>query len=98
MPKEFRSATEAKKAESIKRLVRVYGVEGLVEMGVSEAGVALRVPRSRKYVTLSWAKLAASSDTPGDVPAFLNGDPIKMLQHEQQKLVKRALKRAERNG
>lgn len=96
MAKEFRSAVDGKKPETLKRLVRVYNVEGLVEASFSEAGVSLRIPRSRKYLNISWAKLALSSDTPGDVPAFLNQDPVKMLQHEQQKLVKRALKREAR--
>jgi hypothetical protein len=96
MAKEFREALTlpyVRKAETIRRLVKVYGVPGLVEVTLSSDGLAFRVPGSRKYVTSTWLKVVEHAAPDGNVPCFLANDPVKMLTHEEAKVGKRRAKR-----
>lgn len=71
----------------LKRLIKVYGVSGYVELSVSHEGVALRIPGSRQSVTATWDRVAdKAGQTPQNVPCFLAHDGLKLLQHEAAKL------------
>lgn len=91
MPNEFAEG------QKLKRLVRVYGVPGLVEVTLSSDGLAFRVPGSRKYVTSTWLKVVEHAAPDGNVPCFLANDPVKMLTHEETKVGKRRAKREEKS-
>lgn len=80
--------------QKLKRLVKIHGIEGMVEVTFSHEGVSMRVPKTRKYITCMWTDVVKSMYTPNDVPSFLMGEPMKFLIHEAEKVVKKKLKRA----
>ena len=86
-------ATEFVPEQKLKRLVKVYGVPGLVEVTLSRDGLAFRVPGSRKYCTSTWLKVVQHAAPDGNVPCFLANDPVKMLTHEETKVSTRRAKR-----
>ena len=92
MPNEFAEG------QKIKRLVKVYGVSGLVEVTLSSEGLAFRVPGSRKYVSTTWLKVVAHASPEADTPAWLANDPVKMLTHEEAKVGKRKQKRLDKES
>ena len=91
MPNEFAEG------QKLKRLVKVYGVSGLVEVTVSSEGLSFRVPGSRKYVSTTWLKVVEHASPEADTPAWLANDPVKMLVHEETKVSKRRAKREEKS-
>lgn len=86
-------ATELQPEQKLKRLVRIHGL-GLIEVTVSIDGLAFRVPKTRKYITVDWTKVVKSGYTPSDVPSFLMGKPFEFLEHEAKKVEKKAVKKA----
>ena len=80
--------------KKLKRLIKVYGIEGDVEVSISHEGLTFRVPRTRLYLTTSWPDIVEkASSTPDNVPCFLAGEPMKFLQHEQAKVAKKRTKK-----
>jgi hypothetical protein len=92
MPNEFAEG------QKLKRLVKVYGVPGLVEVTMSSDGLAFRVPGSRKYCTTTWLKAVEHAAPDGNVPCFLANDPVKMLTHEEAKVGKRRAKKLDKES
>jgi hypothetical protein len=80
--------------KSLKRLVKIHGIEGMVEVTISHEGVSMRVPKTRKSLTCMWTDVVNSMYTPNDVPSFLMGEPMKFLIHEAEKVVKKRVKRS----
>lgn len=89
-------ATVLQPEQTLRRLVKVYGIEGLVEVSLNTDGISFRIPKTRKYATLTWAKAVASSATPSDVPCWLSGDATKFLVETVKKQVKSNQKRIDR--
>ena len=81
--------------KKIRRLIRVHGVESVVELTITSEGLAFRIPKTRKTLTLDWGGAVRASYTPNDVPAFLMGEPVKFLQHEVAKVQKKQKKKTE---
>jgi hypothetical protein len=90
MPNQFAEG------QKLKRLVKIYGVPGLVEVTLSSDGLAFRVPGSRKYCTSTWLKVVEHAAPDGNVPCFLANDPVKLLVHEEAKVGKRRAKRLDK--
>ena len=88
-------ATVLEPGNKIKRLLHVYGVEGLVEVTVAHEGIFFRIPKTKKSVLADWrAVIDRSTSTPNDVPSHLIGRPLEVLQHEADKVQKRKERRA----
>lgn len=88
-------AGKIEEGKSLKRLIRVYGVEGWVEVTLSHEGLAMRIPKTRKSLTAPWTKIVEGAmATPDDSPSFLMGEPLKFLQAEAAKVTKKAVKKA----
>ena len=64
----------------IKRAIHVDGVEGKVNVTITENGLVFSAPNSAKGLTVIWTQVVKSATTPINVPAHLYGDPIKFLQ------------------
>ena len=80
--------------KKLKRLIKVYGIEGDVEVSMSHEGLTFRVPRTRLILTATWPDVVEkASCTPDNVPCFLAGEPMKFLQHEQTKVAKKRAKK-----
>lgn len=84
--------------KQLKRLIRVYGVEGAVELAISHSNLSMRIPKTRKSLTADWPEVVRALFTPDDAPSFLAGEPMKFLQHEAEKVVKKAAKKAEKDA
>jgi hypothetical protein len=70
----------------LKRLVKVYGIPGDIEVSISHEGVSMRVPGSRQSVTATWDRVVSkATQTPSNVPCWLAHDGTKLLQHEATK-------------
>lgn len=89
-------ATVLQEGQALKRLIHVYGVEGQIEVSLSEDGLAFRIPGTRKSVSMTWPEAVKAAKAEADTPAWLANDPLKFLQTEVEKLRKRAVKRAEK--
>jgi hypothetical protein len=74
--------------QSIKRLVRVFGVEVPVCAEINADGIAFWVQGSRKKTHISWLGIAEASHTPPNVPSFLMGKPLELLRSQAEKLQK----------
>jgi hypothetical protein len=89
MPKQLESG------KKFRRLIKVYGVEELVEVTISAEGLSFRIPSTRGYLVAAWPDVVEKSSlTPDNSPSFLAGEPTKYLQHEVAKVVKNRIKRA----
>lgn len=81
--------------KKLRRLVKVYGVEGLVEVSISAEGLSFRIPGTRGYLVAAWPDVVEkAASTPDNSPSFLAGEPTKYLQHMIGKVVKARVKRA----
>lgn len=85
---------ELREDQKLRRLVKVYGIEGLVEVTLSKDGVSFRVPRTKMTVSMTWPAAVAACETPGNVPCFLAGNPVQTLQHQVKQVQRRAEKKA----
>ncbi|PWT76390.1 MAG: hypothetical protein C5B59_06605 [Bacteroidetes bacterium] len=79
--------------KKLKRFIKVYGIEGPVELVIAHEGLTLRVPGTKKHLTADWPSVVGAAVTPDDVPSHLFGEPLKFLQHEAEKVMKRKEKK-----
>ena len=86
-------AAELTQGKKIKRLIKVYGVEGLIEIALTHEGLSMRVPGTKKSLFATWPEVVVGLYTPDDVPSFLAGEPMKFLLHEVEKVQKKKLKK-----
>lgn len=77
--------------KSLKRLVRVPGVDRPVCAEINAEGIQMWVHGARKRITITWGQVARSSYTPLDIPSYLAGDPIKLLAYQAKKLAEKAV-------
>ena len=73
-------ATKLSDDQTLRRLVKVYGVEGDVEFSLSAEGIAFRIPGSRTYVTLDWPHVVEACQTPKSVKCYHYGKPLEFLK------------------
>lgn len=89
---------ELREDQKLRRLVKVYGIEGLVEVTLSKDGVSFRIPRTKMTVSMTWPQAVEACDTPGNVPCFLAHNPVDTLKHQVKQVQKRAAKKAEKES
>jgi hypothetical protein len=70
--------------QSLKRMVRVMGVKVPVCAEITSDGISLWVKGHRKRVQISWFNIARASNTPLNVPSYLAGKPVELLQHQAE--------------
>lgn len=69
-----------REGSSLKREIAVTGI-GPVNVEITSSGLEFWVKGHRKRVRLSWLQAVKAGDTPLDVPSYLAGNPVEMLQH-----------------
>lgn len=74
--------TQFRHGSSIKREIKVFGVDQPVLIEIDASGITFWVKGSRKKTTLSWYQAVQASHTPSDVPSFLMGKPLELLQYQ----------------
>jgi hypothetical protein len=89
-------ATKLEGDQTLKRLIHVHGVEGDVEVSLSEQGLAFRVPGTRTYLTMSWTKAISESETPTTVKSYHMGKPMEFLTTTAKSVRQRKVERAEK--
>jgi len=78
-------STLLKEGQTLKREIRVHGVEAPVVVTISEEGIMAQVKGSRIPVQQNWVQLITAMNTPGNVPSFMAGKPYEFLQHQATK-------------
>ena len=68
--------------KKIQRDIHISGVDKAVTVEITSTGISFWVKGHRKKVTLSWYAAATAGVTPVDVPSFLMGKPIELLQYQ----------------
>lgn len=72
---------------TIKRQVKIYGVEGMVNVAITEAGVEFWIPGTKgSSIEVGWPRIVESCFTPNTVPSFLFGKPLEFLKHQALKV------------
>jgi hypothetical protein len=87
--KDKRVATKFKEDSKIKREIKVYGIVLPVNVEIDGNGLAFRVAGTKKAVVISWHRVVTAAQTPGDVPSYLMGEPLKFLQRQAIDLLDR---------
>jgi len=95
-------ATKLEGTQTLKRLIHVHGIEGDIEVAMSEQGLSFRVPGTRTYLTMSWTQAINASETPTTVKSYHMGKPMEFLtttaKATRQKKVERAEKPNDGSG
>ena len=68
--------------KKIQRDIHISGVDKAVTIEISSLGLSFWVKGHRKKVSLSWYGAVTAGVTPIDVPSFLMGKPLELLQHQ----------------
>lgn len=64
--------------------VKLFGVSLPVGVTITEEGISLGIAGTKKKVFINWYMLAGHCETPQDVPSFLYGKPLSLLQNQAQ--------------
>jgi hypothetical protein len=81
---------------SLKRDVKVYGIEGEVVVDITRDGISFKAKGTRVGVSATWPELIGACPTPGNLPSKFNRQPYAFLQFqgkEQQKRMQEKLKK-----
>lgn len=73
----------------LKRQIRLWDVSTPVIVTMSQDGVDLQIPGTKTKITASWDAVARAATTPENVPSTLYRQPIKFLQHQAEKSLRR---------
>lgn len=71
---------------TIKRTIRLHSVHSPVLVTLTDEGITMCMPKTKKKLTASWEVIARSMQTPIDVPSYIAGKPLEFLQWQQKKL------------
>ena len=85
--------TELQDGQKLRRLVKVYGIEGLVVATLTHQGIEFKIPKTKIGVLLTWAGAVNASSTPSNVPSKHEGKPMEFLLDQSHKQAKRAEKK-----
>jgi hypothetical protein len=91
-------SAQLREDQKLRRAVKVYGIEGLVYVTLTSNGIEFKVPRTKVGVTVTWPQAVKACQTPSNVPSKFEGDPIKFLIDQAEKVTKRAVKKAQKEG
>ena len=73
--------------KKIQRDIHISGVGKAVTVEITSSGLSFWVKGHRKKTCLSWYGAAVASVTPRDVPSFLMGKPLELLQYQAKEKV-----------
>ncbi len=87
---------ELREDQKLRRVVKVYGIEGGVIVTITREGIEFKIPRTKLGVGMGWKKAVESCFTPQNVPSKLEGRPMEFLLDQAAKVTKRAVKKAQK--
>jgi hypothetical protein len=90
--------TELSGDQKLERLIRVYGVEGMVVVTIRHEGISFRVKGTKKSIFAPWPDVVKACQTGTDVPSFLMGNPMALLISGAAKVVATKVKNATKGG
>jgi hypothetical protein len=85
---------ELKEGQKLKRQIKVYGIEQPVIVTMTREGLSFKVKGTKIEVMQTWQRVVVSCDTPTNVPSWLHGKPLQLLEHLSKQSTKRKIKRA----
>jgi hypothetical protein len=71
---------------SLKRVIRVYGVDVPVHLHIHEGGIEMSVAGTRTKIFGSWPMVVEALRTPSTVPSYLAYKPMALLKHMAAKV------------
>jgi hypothetical protein len=74
---------------SIKRAIKVHGLESPVVVEITERGIEVRVPGQRITIGASWLGLVNAMVVPDAAPSFLKEKPLEFLKFQIQRRSRR---------
>jgi hypothetical protein len=86
--------TELGEGQHLSRLIKVYGVEGPVQVTMLPGGIQFRVKGTKRIVFAPWTAVVNACGTGTDVPSFLMNKPMDLLKHSAAKVVATKVKNA----
>ena len=89
-------SAELSEGKTLKRKIKVYGVEQPVIITLSHQGISFRVKGAKLDVSMTWPDAVNACYTPENVPSYLEGRPLEFLQEQAKGITKRAMKRADK--
>lgn len=81
--------TPLKQGQSLKRSVRIYGVDKPVCVEITADGIRMWIKGFKKSTRIGWLTVAEASTTPVDVPSYLHGNPLALLRHQAETLIQK---------
>jgi len=87
-------SAQLREGQKLRRVVKVYGVEGGVFVTLTHDGIEFKMPRTKVGVSMTWPQAVNASSTPSNVPSKFEGQPMKFLIDQAEKATKRSVKRA----
>jgi hypothetical protein len=86
-------STELEPGQKLRRLVKVYGIEGMVVATFTHEGIEFKIPKTKLGVMLTWPDAVQASGTPSNVPSKHEGRPMEFLLDQSYKQAKRSVER-----
>lgn len=82
--------------KTLRRTVRVYGVEGDTYVTLSAAGLTFTAKGTKLGVSITWPDAVKAASEPGSVPSKFAGRPYEFLQYQAVLQTVRRSKRLEK--
>lgn len=76
---------------SLKRSIKVHGVDAPVNLVVSEEGISMTVAGMKTKIANDWVSIVQSMHTPANVLSYLEGKPLDLLKHQAKEYNKKHL-------
>jgi hypothetical protein len=74
--------TTIQPGQKLTRLISIPGIDKPVTAEITYTGISFWVKGHRKRVRVTWTRTVEAGNTSEDVPSFLMGKPLELLQHQ----------------
>lgn len=82
--------------QKLRRIIKVYGIEGGVIVTLRHQGIEFTIPRTKVGVGMSWQKAVESCLVPSKAASIFEGRPTDFLKKQAQEAAKRRVKKAQK--
>src|ERR1700722_19352132 len=89
-------ATELRNGQKLSRQIKVYGVEGPVNVTLTSEGIEFKIKGSKVGVSAPWPQVIDGCNTPDNVPSKLHDMPVPFLQDSARRIQASLIKRLDK--
>lgn len=86
-------SAELREDQKLRRVIKVYGIEGGVIVTLTHSGISFKVPRTKLGVEMTWPEAVKACRVSDNLPAKFEGRPMEFLIDQTVKAAKRAIKK-----